>query len=78
MSMFAKRPEKMMVKATIVLDAGTEKEYRREMTIPANSSLVVRCFGTDETFYSDPECTKPVTEAWDRLSDITLYLKSVE
>ena len=78
MSMFAKRPEKMMVKATIVLDAGTEKEYRREMTIPANSCLVVRGSGTDETFYSDPECTKPVTEAWDRLSDITLYLKSVE
>ena len=78
MSMFAKRPEKMMVTATIVLDAGTEKEYRREMTIPANSCLVVRWFGTDETFYSDPECTKPVTEAWDRLIDITLYLKSLE
>ena len=78
MRMFAKRQEKMMVKATIVLDAGTEKEYRRELTIPANSGLVVNWAGTDGTFYSDPECTKPVTKAWDRLSDITLYLKSVE
>ncbi len=78
MSMFAKRQEYIMVKVTVVLDAGTENEYRREMTIPGNSDLVINHSGTDGIFYSDPECTKPFTEGWDTLSDLTLYLKSVE
>ncbi len=77
MEKMAKRTEKYTVKATIVRDAGTKNEYRKEMEIPANSGVIVYNEGTDLKFYEDPKCTKEAT-SWDRQSDFTRYLKSAE
>ena len=71
------RPEQKMVKYTVVRDAGTENEIRKERSIPANSVVHIYAPGTDEKYYTDPECTDPLGE-WDGLSDIVVYIKTAQ
>ena len=66
------------VKIKFTLDAGTENEICRELTVPANSDIMPYTINSDGNLYSDPECTKLMEGTWDFNSDLTAYLKSAE
>ncbi len=67
------------VTVTATVNPGTEKELTKSVTIPANSAVD---FYTPDianpAYYSDYECTQPVTEQWDMMSDLTVYIKENE
>ncbi len=48
----------------------------KSITIPANSAVD---FYTPDianpAYYSDYECTQPITEQWDMMSDLTVYIR---
>jgi hypothetical protein len=76
MRRMAHRQEKKTVKVTVIRDKGTEKEYRKKMTIPQNSLLTVSANGVDG-LYTDADYTKPLGD-WNGKSNITIYCRTVE
>lgn len=64
------------VTVTATSNPGTEKELTKSVTVPANSWV---SFYTPDieapVYYSDYECTQPLAEQWDMMSDITVYIK---
>ncbi len=72
---FEKKAEKMMT-VTFVADPDTEQEIKVSAEVPANNEC---SFITDDqeniAIFTDRECTKPLVEHWDRMSDMTYYIK---
>ena len=68
-----------VVTVTATSNPGTEKEMTKSVTIPANSWV---SFYTPDienpAYYSDYECTQPITEQWDMMSDLTVFIKEYE
>lgn len=67
------------VTVTATVNPGTEKEMTKSVTIPANSAVD---FYTPDianpAYYSDYECTQPITEQWDMMSDLKVFIKEYE
>lgn len=72
---FEKKSENMMT-VTFVADPDTDKEINVSANIPANNECA---FITDDqeniAIFTDRECTKPLVEHWNRMSDMTYYIK---
>ena len=72
---FEKKAENMMT-VTFVADPDTEQEIKVSAEVPSNSECA---FITDDqeniAIFTDRECTKPLTEHWNRMSDMTYYIK---
>ena len=65
-----------MMTVTATAHPGTDKEITKSINIPVNS--MVQFYTPDMTnpeYFTDPECTKPYSEEWDMMSDLTVYIR---
>ena len=65
-----------VVTVTATAHPGTDKEITKSVTVPANS--MVSFYTPDMTapeYFKDYECTQPLTEEWDMMSDLTVYIR---
>ena len=78
MAAFEKYAENMMT-VTFVADPGTEREIRASAKIPVNSECSFMIDDQENiALFTDRACTKLVSEHWDRMSDMTYYVKHVQ
>ncbi len=72
-------PTENMLNATFVVDPGTKNEISKTFKIRVDSNIGYNLDDIENVeAYSDSKCEKPVTERWDRMSDISRYFKHVE
>lgn len=72
---FERKAENMMT-VTFVADPDTEQEIEVSAEIPANNQCEFMIDDPENiAIYTDRECTKQATGHWDRMSDMTYYIK---
>lgn len=72
---FEKQSENMMT-VSFVADPDTEQEIAVTAEIPVNNECTFIMDDMENfAIYTDRDCTEPVTEHWNRMSDITYYIK---
>lgn len=66
------RESENMLTLKYVVDPGTDREIKREITVPVNSEGGFRNGDVPYVYFNDADCNK--LEHWDRLSDNTYYV----
>ena len=73
--MFEQRDEEP-VTVTIIVDPDTDREASKTITIPPHIGAAYVCDDMETIqVFTDRECTVPYVEPWDRMTDLTMYLK---
>ena len=68
-----------MVNVTFVVDPGTKNEISKKFMVPANTNVSYNIDDLENVeVFTDRKCETPVTEKWDKMSDITMYFKHVD
>ncbi len=61
-----------LMTVTFVVDAGTDHEFSRELTVPVNTEAGQMFGDTPFVFFNDADCE--TLSHWDRMSDRTIYV----